>query len=253
MSADRLPTLDLHAHIATDVTALQLAALGDAVIVAVTRSITEAEAASKRHDPNLIWACGTHPADANAIAAYDGERFRTLLDEFAVVGEVGLDRRAGSIEAQVAVFSDIVVATAKAPVLVSVHASGLEPQVVDLLERNGHANAVLHWFLGSAGEVDRAIRLGCYFSVNAAMDDDRLAAIPRDRVLPETDFPATRRRRGGGRPGDTTTVEDNLARLWNTPRALVRRQFYRNLRDLADRSGAIDRLPVPVVDRLIAI
>jgi TatD DNase family protein len=252
MSVDSLPALDLHAHIATDVTASQLAALGDAVIVAVTRSLAEAEVASRRHDPNVIWGCGIHPADANAVGVYDGERFRELLDRFAVVGEIGLDRRAGAIRDQLSVFMDILVATARAPVWLSVHASGEEHRVVELLDQSGQANGVLHWFRGSAMDVEAAVRLGCYFSVNGAMDDDRLSAMPRDRVLPETDFPATRRRGGGKRPGDTTAVEDSLARLWNAPPDMVRRQFYRNLRDLADRSGAIDRLPEALVDKLLA-
>lgn len=249
---DPLPALDLHAHIATDVTGSQLAALGDAIVIAVTRSLNEAEDASRRRDTNLIWACGTHPAAATAIAAYDGEQFRTLLDRFAIVGEVGLDRRAGSLDAQVGVFSDIVAATANVPVLLSVHASGQEPRVVELLEDHGQANVILHWFLGSAAEVEAAVALGCYFSVNAAMDDGRLATLPRERVLPETDFPATKRRGGGDRPGDTTAVEGKLARLWNTPRDTVRRQFYRNFRDIADRSGAIDRLPSSLVGHLLA-
>jgi TatD DNase family protein len=252
MLVDRLPALDLHAHIATDVTESQLAALGDAMVVAMTRSLSEAEDVCKRRDANLIWACGIHPAAATAVAAYDGEQFRALLDRFAVVGEVGLDRRAGSIDTQVGVFSDIVVATAKAPVLLSVHASGQEPRVVKLLEHNGQANVILHWFLGSASEVEAAVALGCYFSVNAAMGDDRLATLPRERVLPETDFPATKRLGGGDRPGDTSAVERKLAGLWNMPRDTVRRQFYRNLRDIADRSGAIDRLPSSLVDHLLA-
>ena len=65
---DRLPALDLHAHIATDVTESQLAALGDAMVVAMTRSLSEAEDVSKRRDANLIWACGIHPATATAVA-----------------------------------------------------------------------------------------------------------------------------------------------------------------------------------------
>jgi TatD DNase family protein len=36
----------------------------------------------------------------------------------------------------------------------------------------------------------RALEAGAYFSVNEAMNDTLIRAIPTDRVLPETDFPA---------------------------------------------------------------
>jgi TatD DNase family protein len=47
-----------------------------------------------------------HPGLPAARAAYDPERFRSLLPRFALVGEVGLDRRAGRDE-QARIFTDI--------------------------------------------------------------------------------------------------------------------------------------------------
>jgi TatD DNase family protein len=248
---DGLPPLDCHAHLAPDVTAPQLTALGSAQIVAVTRSIAEATAARGRRDVNIAWGCGVHPGDRGAIRAYDGEAIRGLVPAFAVVGEVGLDRRAGGLDAQVAVLEDILDATAGAPVILSVHASGAEERVVDLLERVRRGDAILHWFLGSPGDVRRAIGLGCYFSVSSVIDPSRLEALPVDRVLPETDFPATRRRGGGDMPGDTSGIERTLSVLWRRPETDVRRQLYRNLRDLAARSGALDHLPENLSDQLL--
>jgi TatD DNase family protein len=252
MSADRFPALDTHAHIATDISDTQIAGLAGSVVIAVTRSSAEAAAARARKDRGLIWACGVHPGDRTAIAAYDGEEFRRLLGSFAVVGEVGLDRRGAPHDDQATVLEDVIAATAGEPVFLSVHASGSEQAVVEILERGKQSNAVLHWFLGTDSTVRAAVALGCYFSVNAAMTPDRLVALPRERVLTETDFPATRKRGGGDRPGDIDAIEALLAQAWRAPVTDVRRQVYRNLRDLSSRSGAIDRLPDGLVDDLLA-
>jgi len=55
----------------------------------------------------------------------------------------------------------------------------------------------LHWFTGSKAEAQRALELGCYFSINAAMlESERhasmTAVIPLDRLLTETDGPFTK-------------------------------------------------------------
>ena len=83
------PSLDCHAHIAPDVTAAQLASLGEAHVFAMTRSLDEAATVVTRHDPALTWGLGVHPGLPAARAAYDPERFRSLLPRFALVGEVG--------------------------------------------------------------------------------------------------------------------------------------------------------------------
>ncbi len=56
-----LPRLDCHAHIAPDVTPAQVAALGGAIVFAVTRSPAEAAAAARRRDDTIIWGYGAHP------------------------------------------------------------------------------------------------------------------------------------------------------------------------------------------------
>jgi len=83
--------LDCHAHIAPDVTSAQLTSLGEAHVFAMTRSFDEAAAVVTRYDPVLTWGLGVHPGVPAARAAYDSERFRSLLPRFALVGEMGLD------------------------------------------------------------------------------------------------------------------------------------------------------------------
>lgn len=251
--SSELPPLDCHAHLAPDVTKEQIRALGGAVVFAVTRSLAEAELVVGRSDETLVWGCGVHPGVAKARQAFDEDRMRALIGNFALVGEVGLDRRAGHLDDQLRVFEAVLRAASASPVLVSVHSAGCTTQVVDMAERFPRSGLILHWFLGDPGEVHRATRAGCYFSANAAMSDDVLRRIPADRMLPETDFPSTARRGGGRVPGDTSRLEHRVAAIQGEAVEALRWRWYRNLRTLALDSGAIDRIPETLADRLIAV
>src|SRR5690606_16037122 len=66
-----LPALDAHAHIAPDVTPAQIAALGQSVVFAMTRSLHEARQVKNRRDSTLVWGIGVHPGVAAAREAWD--------------------------------------------------------------------------------------------------------------------------------------------------------------------------------------
>jgi TatD DNase family protein len=120
------------------------------------------------------------------------------------------------------------------------------------LEKHRPRGAILHWFTGDSELVARATLLGCGFSVNAVMSDAQLLALPRERVLPETDFPLARAKGAVSRPGDMSALENRLAALWGETPATTRMRFFQNLKDLAVRSGALDRFPERLADTLIA-
>lgn len=250
MTSHVLPALDCHAHIAPDVTARQLATLDEARLFAMTRSLAEAEAVACRRDPTLTWGIGIHPGVAAARSTYDPDRFRALLPKFALVGEVGLDRRSGRDE-QVRIFTDILDACREQPVLISVHSSGRTSEVIDLIERSPHPGMILHWFLGTDSQRARALAAGAYFSVNRAMNEDILRAIPSDRILPETDFPA--RQVGARLPGEVTPLEQLLTRLWGTSVVDVRHRLWANLKAISTASGAIEFVSDELADVLLAV
>ncbi|MHB9149817.1 MAG: TatD family hydrolase [Thermoleophilia bacterium] len=244
-----LPTLDCHAHIAPNVTQKQLSKLAPAVVFAVTRSPAEAREVAKRADERVIWGAGLHPSYVGSGGDFDVQAFRGLLTDFAFVGEVGLDRRSGDMDRQVRVLESLLAMLEDQPVLISIHSSGCVEEVLDLLERHVHSGAILHWFTGNEKHQKRAAQMGCYFSVNSAMDESLLTTIPFDRILPETDYPAIKKSKV--LPGDTTNIEALIAKLHHTDVDFVRRQFYRNLRVLALATKAIDRMPSAVSDLLL--
>ena len=254
MSSSTSPTLsalDCHAHLAPDVTAEQLDALGQVTVFAVTRSLEESEEVAHRTDQQVVWGCGVHPGLARARRSYDADRFRNLIQRFALIGETGLDRRTGRLDEQEVVLRSILTVIRDVPVMTSIHSAGCTGEVVQIIAEDPHPGTILHWFLGTADEIRTAAGLGCYFSVNSAMPDETLRLIPRERVLPETDYPSTAGR-GVRQPGDISNLESRLAAIYGEPTERVRWQFYRNLRTLSLASGAIERLPEKLADHLLA-
>lgn len=242
------PALDTHAHIATDVTAAQVRRLDGAVVFAVTRSLSEAAAVPHGCYPTMVWGIGVHPGDSAALDRYDGDRFSRLLPRFSLVGEIGLDRRAGRLDRQREVLVDILMRVADAPTLLSIHSSGLAREVVDLVEQHQPRCPILHWFTGGASDMDRAAAAGAWFSVNAAAKRETLAALPPDRVLTETDFPATRRH-GSARPGATEQIELRLAEVWGCGLSDVRLRVWQNLSKAVTQSR-VSGLPAGVLDHI---
>lgn len=242
MSPSELPPLDCHAHIAPDVTPAQVAGLKGALVFAMTRTPKEAQTAARRADATLAWGFGAHPGLPDAINQLDEAVLHAAVEAHVVMGEIGLDRR-GPDHPQRDALKAILDASHGQPVLLSLHSTGRTRQLLDVLRKNPHPGAVLHWFNGTPDEISEAIELGCYFSVNNAMNDDRLAQIPTDKMLPETDFPASRKTTLASKPGDVRSLEQRLARRDSITEAAVRHGFYRTLGDLAAASGVRSRLP----------
>lgn len=247
-----LPTLDCHAHVSASVTDSQIRALGNTIVFAMAREPSEADDAAHRRDRNIIWSCGAHPAYVASQGNFDIDKFAHRSSQVAVVGEIGLDRRSGKLSRQEEVLDSIFSRLRSEPLLFSIHSSGCTEETIDLLIRHRPKGPIIHWFSGEPKDVDRFLTLGCYFSVNSAMRQEILSAIPFDRVLPETDFPATRNRTGK-RPGDTLQVEYMLANIYGVEPPKVRHQVYRNLRRVSLSSGAIDRMTPYVADLLLAV
>lgn len=129
------------------------------------------------------------------------EQLVLLVRQTPFVGEVGLDfalRHEDTREEQITAFNAVLDACVGGGKVISIHAVRSASVVLDMLEAHGtcKSNAcILHWFSGTSDELTRAIRLGCYFSVNPRMLATKrgrayVCAIPREHLLLETDMPA---------------------------------------------------------------
>lgn len=149
--------------------------------------------------PTVRVALGLHPQMVGQFAD-EIALFERYLADTRYVGEVGLDagpRFYRTYESQKVVFESVVRLCAEAGgKILSVHAVRSVRDVLGFVERHlaGTTNrVVLHWFTGSISEARRASELGCYFSINRMMlgKRDILSALPRQRLLTETDGPFT--------------------------------------------------------------
>ena len=244
-----LPPLDVHAHVDPTVTQQQLRSLGSAFVFAVTRSLAEAEQASTRVDPRLVWGVGVHPGVLGSIEDYNPQQFRRLADRLLFVGEIGLDRRVSGPRAT-EVLHDMLEAARDARRLCSLHSTGRQAAVVEAISDSA-GGMISHWFTGSARLVQRAAEAGAYFSVNAGMNDVQLRAVPPDRMLPESDFPFTRKA-GSSRPGDIEALERRVAPLVGKTRDELRQSWYQNLRAAFLASGRIEDAPTGLRTALLS-
>jgi TatD DNase family protein len=143
-------------------------------------------------------ALGLHPELA-AARSRELPLFETLLSKTRYVGEVGLDGSTphrATLEHQKSVLNDVLgMCAASGGRIMSLHSRGATGVILDLLSARPDAGKfVLHWYMGSKRQIERATELGCWFSVNPAMFlSERgklaIAAMPKDKILPESDGP----------------------------------------------------------------
>jgi TatD DNase family protein len=128
--------------------------------------------------------------------------------------------------------------------LIRLHSRRAATQVLDRLQRfPGAGLAVFHWFSGTARELERAASAGYWFSVGPAMLASTkgralAAAMPRDRILTETDGPFARVDGAAALPWDCQLAVAGLADLWGQPREEIRRRLEQNLRRLTAAATA---------------
>lgn len=183
--------------------------------------------------PFVRVAVGIHP---QLIGTRDAEMgaFEDYFQQTRYIGEVGLDAGPAYYRhyaEQRRVFERIMQLCARAGgKILSVHAVRAAKDVLDYVEAHfadTTNRVVLHWFSGSIADARRAVQLGCYFSINAAMlakatGVQLLSEIPRSRLLTETDGPFTTTGSKPAAPGDVLLTTAQLAdRLGIEPEAFL--------------------------------
>jgi TatD DNase family protein len=147
-------------------------------------------------------ALGLHPQLVQDHAD-DIHLWEMYLAETRYVGEVGIDRGPRyyrSLDKQKDIFAHVLQSCGRAgDKILTVHSVRSARIVLDLVEEHLPARAgkvILHWFTGSKSEAQRAVELGCHFSINTQMASNErgrelIRSLPCDRLLTETDSPFT--------------------------------------------------------------
>ncbi|MDB5971105.1 MAG: hypothetical protein JWQ90_3555 [Hydrocarboniphaga sp.] len=186
-------------------------------------------------------ALGLHPQLAH-LRSGELPLFDEYLNESMYVGEIGLDGAPDYKrywQTQVAVFDHILKACQSAGGrIMSIHSRRASAAVLDHLEGNSEAGTpILHWFSGSKRELERAVALGCWFSVGPAMlvaEKSRglVRDMPTERVLTETDGPFAQIDGVAAKPWDAHRATEGLAELWGMSISDADRLLHANLRRL---------------------
>lgn len=222
--------------------------------VTTTPSAWEVTSSLGAGSSRILSALGLHPQLAGERKS-EVRLFESLLPRTDFVGEIGLD---GSPEFratwtdQVEVFSRILALCSKGGgKVLSIHSRRASSAVLQHLSNHEKSGIpVLHWFSGSLRDLNLAIELGCWFSVNPVMVDgqrgqDLFSRMPRDRVLTESDGPFARRNELPLMPWDVCSASESIASIWNESTSTVDSILDENLQHLLSQlARSPDNVPV---------
>lgn len=201
--------------------------------------------AGRRERRSVAWGLGLHPELRHADRTIG--LFLEAASRCEAVGEVGLDYSASSSDSPAQQRRNLARVLSSEDVrrrLVSLHSRRATQDVLSLLEDHRPPGAILHWFLGAPLDVERAVDLDLYFSVNESMltgtrGRQVLRDLPPNRVVLETDAPYAGSARNPTRPGHLTRVVDGLGKLWNRTPEDLQRLIESNQRRLLDRVDVV--------------
>lgn len=193
---------DMHCHI--DLVdnmvdfALSLEKMGiSAFTVTTTPKAFEVESRALKRFSNLKVGLGLHPQLISS--RYDEiEMVQRHIHNHKYIGEIGLDYGKQFYflkERQKKAFEKIMYMCSNGNKVISIHSAFAASDVLDIIDKyNSAANniCILHWFSGTNKQLQKAIELGCYFSINERMLEKgnlNISHIPFDRILIETDYP----------------------------------------------------------------
>jgi TatD DNase family protein len=162
-----------------------------------------------------------------------------LLGQTKYIGEVGLDfvtqdKKEKGLQQRV--FTSILERCASGDKKIfTIHSRRAAAEVTEIIGDSYPGVIILHWFSGTLKELDKAISFGFYFSVNPAMvmgakGRQLLTAIPRDKILTESDGPFTKVGGRPSRPIDIDCVVSGLADVWKVTRDQAAEVLYVNFR-----------------------
>ena len=200
----------------------------------------EAIAQAKSHD-RMYSAVGIHPSDTRFLSDPKSEiaEIRSLIldktNKCVALGEIGLDYHYPETdkEKQMQYFEEQMLLAEELSIPVVIHDRDSHEDVMTVIRRHPNVKGVLHSFSGSREMALELVKLGWYISfsgtltfTNARKPKEVAAALPKDRVLIETDAPylAPHPQRGTlNHSGKLEFTNKSLAEIWGiTPEECAR-------------------------------
>lgn len=236
--------IDFHAHLDlySDPHAISRECIARGIYVLSVTTTPSAWAGTMgltRGAPRIRTALGLHPQVANE-RKMELAQFERLLPQVRYVGEIGLDGgpeyRSFWTDQQKVLSSILGMCQQVGGRIMTIHSRRAVGAVLDFLEDYpGAGIPIMHWFSGTERELNRAVQLGCWFSVGPAMlggEKGRklAAAMPRDRILTESDGPFAQFNGRPAFPWDVVRAVEALAQLWSEPVEIANKQLFLNLR-----------------------
>ncbi len=195
----------------------------DVLSVTTTPSAWPGTSALPPEGSRICTALGLHPQLAHQ-RHQELELFDKLIGATLYVGEIGLD---GAPEfrkhwdTQCRVFEHVLKTCKKAGGrILSIHSRKATRTILDFYKQYPQSGTpILHWFSGDKRDLERAIELGCWFSVGPAMLRSERARLhtsrmPRNRVLTESDGPFAQIDGSSVFPWQVDEAVRALAELW---------------------------------------
>jgi TatD DNase family protein len=188
-------------------------------------------------------ALGLHPELVHSHGR-EVEQIPELLKTTRYVGEIGLDYQTsdpGQRQAQREVLTSILKWCADhGDKILTLHSRRAATDVISCIGEAFPGKAILHWFSGTARELDSAAKNGLYFSVNPSMVRSAkgralVLRMPAERVLTETDGPFVKVGGRVARPKDVLEVVQQLGIIWNLPTDNASERVLQNFRSLLQR------------------
>lgn len=210
--------------------------------VTTTPSAFEGTSALVPPDSRIRTALGLHPELA-VERADELRQFERLLPLTNYVGEVGLDgsrNHRKSLESQQGILGEILrLCKDSGGKTITIHSRGATNRILDSLAKEaGAGDFILHWYLGSERQIARAAEMGCWFSVGPGMLSSSkgiaaVRAMPRDRIVPESDGPFAKIANRPLYPWDASSIISPLAELWNESEDDVRLRLISAFKEIA--------------------
>lgn len=194
----------------------------------------------------LRTALGLHPQLV-------GQRHRELdlmfelLGETKYVGEIGLDfvtRDERDRALQRKIFASILDRCAMmGDKVLTIHSRRAAEDVVNMVGASFSGIVILHWFSGSLNVLEKAVSNGYYFSVNPAMvssskGQQLINAMPREKLLTESDGPFVTVEGKAARPRDVGQVVGALAGLFDVSPEATASLLFDNFKNALRESEA---------------